>query len=431
MPRALLGSIGCQWAGEFRDGAVSYIGEFRVHWQSLLATFVGIATGSTLAHYTMSLFAPELIAAFGWSKAQFALVGSLPMITLLLVPFAGRFTDRFGARIAATLGFIAMSLGFLAFSAMNGNIVEFFSIWVLQHIFGMLTTSLVFTRVIVERFDNARGTALSILMIGAPASGAVVAPLLGALITSQGWRAGFVALAVVSALGGLLCITLMRGGNKKSAASKQPQARLTRAELLSLVRTRTFVWIVGGMFLINIPQVFASSQLKLIVLANGVTDQAATWMVSLYALGVILGRTTFGLALDRVPAHVVALCALSLPALGFLILAAHVDVTWLLAAGVLVIGVAQGAEGDVGAYMISRNFDLKNYSLLFGFVKAGLDAGGAIGSLMLSYTLHVTDSYGTFLIVSTVTTIIGAVCFFLTGYGRPVFQETLHEAKTT
>jgi MFS family permease len=413
-----------------RDGAVSYFGEFRVNWQSLLATFIGIATGSTLGHYTMSLFAPELIAAFGWSKAQFALVGSLPIITLLLVPFAGRFTDRFGARIAATLGFIAMSLGFLAFSTMSGNIVEFFAIWVLQHIFGMLTTSLVFTRVIVERFDNARGTALSILMIGAPASGAIVAPLLGAFIAAEGWRAGFVALAVVSAIGGLVCVTLM-SGNKKNVVNRKPHVRLTRAELLTLVRNRTFLLIVGGMFLINIPQVFASSQLKLIVLANGVADQVATWMISLYAIGVIVGRTTFGLALDRVPAHVVAICALSLPAIGFLILAAGVDATSLLALGVLVIGIAQGAEGDVGAYMISRHFDLKNYSLLFGFVKAGLDAGGAVGSLILSYTLHVTDSYGTFLLLSTVTTIIGAVCFFLTGYGRAAFQEAMHEAKST
>jgi MFS family permease len=409
---------------------VSFFAEFRVNWRSILATFIGVATGSALGHYTMSLFAPELIAEFGWSKARFALFGSLPMVTLLLVPFAGRFTDRFGARIAATLGFIAMSLGFLAFSRMSGDIVEFFAIWVVQHIFGMLSTSLVFSRVIVERFDNARGTALAILMIGPPTSGAIVAPLLGAFIAAEGWRAGFVALAVVSGIGGLLCLTLL-GGNKRSAVDQKSQMTLTRAELFSLVRTRTFLLIVAGMFLINIPQVFASSQLKLIVLANGVTNQVATWMVSLYAIGVIVGRAAFGLALDRVPAHAVARCALSLPAVGFLILASRVDETTLLALGVLVIGIAQGAEGDVGGYMISRHFDLKNYSLLFGFVKAGLDAGGAIGSLILSYTLHVTDSYGTFLLLSTATTLVGAVCFFLTGYGRPVFQESLHEAKTT
>jgi hypothetical protein len=51
--------------------------------------------------------------------------------------------------------------------------------------------------------------------------------------------------------------------------------------------------------------------------------------------------------------------------------------------------------------------------------------------VILSYTLHVTDSYGFFLLISAVTTIIGAVCFFLTGYSRSSFKETLHEAKTT
>lgn len=401
---------------------MTYLREFRVNWQSLFATFIGIATGSALSHYTMSLFAPELIAEFGWAKADFALVGSLPMITMFVVPFAGRFTDRFGTRIAAIVGFAAMSLGFFAFSVMSGDIIQFFVIWVVQHIFGVLSTSLVFSRLLVERFDKARGSALSLLMTGPPLSGAIVAPLLGAFIAAEGWRAAFVALAMVSAVGGLICVTFMgrakRTTDRHAVAKANSTARLTRAELLSLLRRRTFMLLVGGMFLINIPQVFASSQLKLIVLSTGVADQMATWMVSLYAIGVIVGRIIFGLALDRVSAHVIAICALSLPALGFLILASPLAATWLLTVGVLVIGLAQGAEGDIGGYMVSRHFDLKNYSLIFGFVKAGLDGGGAIGALILSYTLRQADSYGPFLILSAATTIIGALCFFLTGYAR-------------
>jgi MFS family permease len=403
---------------------VSYVGEFRINWQSLLATFIGIGTGSAISHYTMSMFAPELIAEFGWSKSQFALVGSLPIVTMFVVPFAGRFTDRFGTRLAATIGFAAMSLGFAAFSLMSGDIVEFFAIWLVQHILGVLSTSLVLSRFIVERFNKARGSALSVLMTGPPLSGAIAAPLLGAFMAAEGWRAAFVALAVISAVGGLICVTFMSGGTeqigtKQLVGKSNSHARLTREELLALVRNRTFLLLVAGMFLINIPQVFASSQLKLVVLSAGVADQVATWMVSLYAMGVIAGRITFGLALDRVRAHVVAIFALSLPAIGFLILASSAAVVWLLAFGVFVIGVAQGAEGDIGGYMISRYFDLKNYSLILGFVKSGLDGGGAIGALILSYVLHATGGYGPFLLLAAVTTIVGAVCFFLTGYSRP------------
>ena len=98
---------------------MTYFREFRVNWQTLLATFVGIATGQALSHYTMSLFAPELISEFGWSKAEFALVSALPLVTALVTPLAGRFTDRFGARLAASIGFGAISLGFFAMSAMR------------------------------------------------------------------------------------------------------------------------------------------------------------------------------------------------------------------------------------------------------------------------------------------------------------------------
>ncbi|HEX7753203.1 MAG TPA: MFS transporter [Novosphingobium sp.] len=402
---------------------MTYFREFRVNWQTLLATFVGIATGQALSHYTMSLFAPELISEFGWSKAEFALVSALPLVTALVTPLAGRFTDRFGARLAASIGFGAISLGFFAMSAMQGNLIVFFAIWLFQHVFGVMTTSLVFTRVIVGRFDKARGSALSALMLGPPISGSVVAPILGWVIASEGWRSGFLFLAALSALGGLICIVFMgRSSRKAGQPAEAKSLKLTRAELMAVVKSRVFILIVAGMALINIAQPFAASQLKLIVLAKGVPDQIGTWMVSLYAVGVIVGRIIFGVALDRVPANVVALCALSLPTAGFLILASPSTAVALLVIGILTIGIAQGAEGDIGGYLVSRHFDLKNYALIFSFVKSALDGGGAIGALILSYSLSASTtpatpdgSYVPFLLLCAATTLIGAILFFMTG----------------
>jgi predicted MFS family arabinose efflux permease len=264
-------------------------------------------------------------------------------------------------------------------------------------------------------------------MMGPPISGAVAAPILGALIEAEGWRAGFFALGLTSAVGGLVCVALM-GRKKRDAPKKPADVRLTRPELMAIVRTRTFALLVGGMFLINVPQVLAASQIKLVVMSNGVSSQIATWMVSLYALGVILGRVIFGLALDRFRAHIVALLALSLPAIGYMVLAFPQPILWVVAGAILVIGVAQGAEGDIGAYMVSRHFDLKNYSLIFGFVRAGLDAGGAVGALVLSYSLAATGTYAPFMYVVTGSTLIGAFLFFLTGAGptraRPLEPAT-------
>ena len=164
----------------------TYLREFRVNWQQLLAAALGIGLGSALSHYTMSLFGPPLIEEFGWTAAEFALLGSITLVSLALVPVAGRFTDRFGPRLAAIIGFTAIPLGFIAYTMMSGSIVLFFAIYVVQHIFGILTTSLVFARVVVERFVSARGIALSVLMTGPPLAGAVLAPVLGGIINDEG-----------------------------------------------------------------------------------------------------------------------------------------------------------------------------------------------------------------------------------------------------
>jgi len=92
-------------------------------------------------------------------EPQSALVGALPLATLPPAPFAGLFTDRFGTPSAAIVGFATFPLGFLAFAMMTGNIVHFFAIWLLQHFSSILTTLLVFCRVVAERCDQARGIA--------------------------------------------------------------------------------------------------------------------------------------------------------------------------------------------------------------------------------------------------------------------------------
>jgi len=89
--------------------------------------------------------------------------------------------------------------------------------------------------------------------------------------------------------------------------------------------------------------------------------------------------------------------------------------TVILMAGVLLIGLAQGAESDIGSYLISRNFDMKNFSLLLSFLMMSIGLGSALGSLVLSYTLHQSDSYVPYLILSGVGTLLGALAFGVTG----------------
>lgn len=391
---------------------MSYKAEFGANWQHLLASTVGMSLGLALNSYTMSLFAPALIAEFGWSRAQFALIGSTPFVLLLFLPFLGRFVDRVGPRNAAAVGFLFLPIAYVAISLMTGSFYLFFALTVIKSIFGVLTTTMVFARVVVERFDRARGFALSIVMSGPPLIGALAVPLIGELISEYGWRNAFRALAVISIVGGLIALTLLGRGTQPK---KVRQVKFQRSEMIALMKSRLFLLTMGGIFLVNLPQVLVASQLKLVLQESGSTGMLATWIVSLYAAGVAVGRFVSGLALDRMEVHHVAILALGLPAVGLVVLGSPFDLPWLLAGSVLLIALAQGAEGDIGAYLVSRKFAIKNYSLLMSFMTAGLTIGAATGSLILSFTLSRTESYTTFLYISAVATVIGALLFFLTG----------------
>ena len=394
---------------------MSYAQEFRAHWRPLLASSVGMALGLSLNHYVMSLFAPELLKEFGWTRAQFALVGAMSFIGIFLIPVAGRLTDRFGPRVAAAVGFTAVPLGYLAISMMNGSFGLFLGIVLFQSVLGTLTTTMVFSRVIVERYDKARGFALSLVISCAPMGGAIAVPFIGDVIADHGWRLAYQVLALVTVLGGILTVFLMGEARSATPKARPTTQKLSRKEMATLFSTPLFPLAIGGMLLVNIPQLLVSSQLMLLLADNGATGKVATGIVALYAAGVAVGRVLCGLALDRIAVQYVAIIMLGLPAIGLAAMASSYDATWILGGAILLMALAQGAESDIGAYLISRKFALRNYSLIASFMTVALTLGSALGSVLLSYLLKTTDSYDSFLIVCAVATLVGAWLFYLTG----------------
>lgn len=393
----------------------AYWGELRTHWRPLLAATMGLGFGIGLSAYTMGLFAPKLIAEFGWPKSQFALLGSIGLLMLIAQPITGRLTDRFGVRAVSAVGVLAGPSAYIAFAMQPGSIRAFFAIAMLQIVVGTLTTSRVYTRIVAERFQRARGLAFSIVMTGPPLVGAVIAPLLGRFIESDGWRNGYLLMGGVTMIFGLIAVLMTPphiGVHQDADVPVEPKAGYG-----VIVRNPAFWVLIVGMILVNIPQGLLSSQLKLVLMDSGAQSQTATWLISVFAIGVMVGRFACGLSLDRMEPHLVAALTLSMPAIGMMLMASPFDSTIVLALSVGMMGLAQGAEGDIAAYLVSRRFGLNVFSLVMGLVGASIAGGAALGSLTLSYTLGLWGSYAPFLAISACVTIVGAALFLTLSHG--------------
>jgi MFS family permease len=391
---------------------MGYLAELRTNWRALTAATLGLSVGYTLNNYITNVMSPYLLKDFGWSRSDFALLGLAVIIAAVTQPIAGRLTDAFGVRRVALLGVLAAPLIFLAYSRMSGDFSAFYALYILQIIVvGGVTSVVIYSRLIAQSFDLARGLALGIAAAAPSIAGALGAPLLSSFVEAHGWRQGYWAVAAVSAVVGLIAILMIPGSADRRLARVDAQpSEIGAGEAVSygvLLRDAAFLLIIGGTLLSNLTLTLQMSQIKVVLSESGVGVAAGSLMLSIYACGVIAGRLICGAALDRFPAHRVAAICLALPAAGLFVLASGTTSPPLLAAAIAVLGLSLGAEGDVGAYLVMRYFRRGIFSSVMGLVLAAYSISGAAGALLLSGMLKGGGSFAPFLLVSGAAAVAG------------------------
>lgn len=400
-----------------------YLSELRTHWRPLLAAMIGLGSGYSTTNYVTSIMVPEFLAEFGWTKSEFALIGVLGLLSTPLFPVVGRLADVLGVRKTALIGIVAGPLGFIAMTQMTGDIRAYIAIYIFLGTFFIATTATVYCRVVVQHVERSRGLALAIVASGPAISGAVLAPMLNQFVQANGWRAGYVAVAVFTVIAGIIAL-LMLPPDKKSAGPASPKPQTARADYAEIFRKRAFWVLTGAMLLCNFPQVIALTQLKLVLLEQGVTAGGISAMISAFAVGVLCGRFVAGFALDHFTPWVVATLIMGLPAVGLSLLASGFDTYGVVMLSVVLIGLSFGGEGDLIGFMVVRNFGVRIFSSVMGLMVAIISISAATGAALVSLSLKMTGTFTPFLIGCAIAAVIGSALFAL------LPREAVKEAAT-
>jgi MFS family permease len=386
---------------------MKYWGEFLIKWRYLAAATIGEAAGYSLSPFINNLFTPHLLKEFNWSKSDIAFVGVTLVLGIICQPIAGRMTDMFGVKRMAMVGVVCGPLVYFGFSQMAGSLLLFFMLMVFQVVVVSTTTATTtYNRLIAEQFERTRGMALSIAGCAPAVAGAVMVPLLSNFIEANGWRAGCVVVALMTAIVGAISLLLIP--SNANFHRRRNRAEHTPAGYGVIVRHRAFQLIILSVVLCNLSYTMQMSQLKVILLDRGVDSATGSWAVSLFAFGFIGGRLLSGVAADRFPIHIVAAVSLGFPGVGLGLLASALLTPMVVATAVVLLGLFVGAEGTILAYLAMRFFKVEIFSTIIGMILSSVALSAGLGAVLLSVMLKLTGSFVPFLLLTAVAALIGS-----------------------
>jgi len=405
--------------------------EFRYGWPVVFSSALGIALGmSPLPFYTIGVFAAPLMQEFGWSIAQvmFALA-VFTMGALLAAPMIGYITDRVGVRKVVLSSIVLFSLTMMSFSLNNGSIPLYLTIWVVLAFAGAGTLPITFTRAISRWFNQKRGLALGIALIGTGIAGALAKVYAGFLIQEFGWRWAYIgvgALPLVIAFPA--AFFFFRDVDDPKAGPRAEQmiqhhSDSGGATVYGMSPSQAFRdWRFWLMAITFVPLSFAIGgpipNLETLLQSKGFGIGDAIFLASLIGYSVLVGRLVGGFLLDHFWAPAVACVLLMLPAISMYLLQSG-DLSYQMTAfSIVLLGFAAGLEYDLLAYLVSRYFGIRYYAVIYGTLYAFFAAGAGFGPAVYGRVFQATGSYDAILNWSMWSFIFCSLALLLLGRYR-------------
>lgn len=390
--------------------------EWREQWRMGTAALIGTAVSFSVWPSLSSLFIAPLQDAFGWSRGEIALAQNASLAAALLSPVLGRLIDRLGVRPVLIGGLLLTSLAYCLMALLQGSLLMYYLLYTFLSMVGVTTTGLSFTRVVSGAFVSSRGVALAITRSGLALSGAVLPSLVFGVISQYGWRMGFVtlgALILLLALPSSWC--WIRGASLAPlAAASQPRSG-GRQSLLGLLRNRRVVLICLAASLSYAPIVALLSQFQPLLTGKGLSAMDAAAAIGLVGLAAFGGALLTGLLVDRFWAPLVACVFTMGPALGCILLMQPHLSTWMAVLALVLLGLGQGAEIDLLAFMVARYFGLQSYASIYGLSVLFIAALVALAGSMIGQAYDRFGNYDVALAVAAVCFLCSAVSYLAMG----------------
>lgn len=172
-------------------------GRFFYGWWLVAAGFLIMATCYTVMVSGMALFQPHIVADLGITVGTYNTANSLStLVSIVGALVIGNVVDRVPGRLLGGITVAVTALALVGF-AFVGAAWQLFVLFAIDGLVVVAGTRLLISIVITNWFTIKQGFAVALALSGSGFGGAILSPVVSALISSYGWRTAFLVLAAV------------------------------------------------------------------------------------------------------------------------------------------------------------------------------------------------------------------------------------------
>ena len=401
-------------------GIFSRIKGIQYNWIILISA-IPIAMISSGVVYSFGVFLRPIEAEFGWGRAVITGAAGLYMfVHLIVAPFTGWLTDRYGPKIVIGFGGLITGLGVVLTGQVN-------AVWQLYLYYGLIIglgmgcIDVPLVTTISKWFVQRRGLMMGIYFSGGGTGMMIMSPAAGGLVAAYGWRPSFLFVSIVAWIVIISCSLFLRkqpeersllpsGGNKDE--KPEGSAEIEGFTLREAMRTSTF-WF----FFVSYTCWSSSSMMVAYHLVAHAEDQGISSVTAAAILSIVAGagvawRPCIGLASDRWGRRPF-LCLSYTGMCIAMIWLSWITSFWMFCLFGVLWGIVSSGVGPITMTWVGELFGMRHLGVIIGFLAAEFGVGAAIGPPLAGYIFDTTGSYTIAFILGAILALFSATIIFL------------------
>lgn len=400
-----------------------------------VALMVGLAKGGIMT--AGGLFLTPVTEDLGISMGSLTLYFSISsIVTMIFLPIAGKIMAKFNIRVILVTAMILQAGSFAMFGLMN-SVWGWYLFCIPMSIGSIFITQIAGPVLINNWFKKHNGLAMGIMVASGGIFGAILQPMAGNLIASEGWRFTYftLGLLVMAIVVPIIILTIRMAPQQKGLqplgaeevkGADQSAAQPSGEKGVSFtIAKKSSAFYALLMFFFFITAISSFGQhVAPFAMGLGYDVKFAGSAMGGWQIGVLIGALAFGVLSDKIGAKNTAIFAMlvGLVPVAILLMVPENPLMFNLAIGIY--GFIVASLGTLVPLLTSELFGNKDYAQIYATAALGLAIAGIVALPGYGFVFDITGSYTFVLYAIGIMLIINVLLVFMAFNGKKKLEKS-------